>query len=247
MSREVVIARYAEHLGWVNELHSDAGVTIYDKGSPGPELVGLFQHRREVRHSTRPNVGREAHTYLTHITERWDSLADWTVFCQGSPHEHMAQGKTINTLLDQFSVDSLQQGRFIHFLGSHPYGGPEWDWAGRINWPPAWQAQVEYGLVAPASMSLLEWFRKKLGIDLVKEGKVQYSAGAVFGVSRRGIFSRPKEFYEGLLADLSHHAHPEEAHYMERAWMYIFTRGAKANGRINLEGQTQAPAVGAVV
>jgi hypothetical protein len=29
---------------------------------------------------TLPNVGNEGHTYLWHITEHWDTLADLTIF-----------------------------------------------------------------------------------------------------------------------------------------------------------------------
>jgi hypothetical protein len=33
-----------------------------------------------------PNVGREGHTFLHHIVEHYDNLADHTLFCQETPH-----------------------------------------------------------------------------------------------------------------------------------------------------------------
>ena len=30
-----------------------------------------------------PNVGRESHTYLTHIVTQYDDLSDYTIFFQG--------------------------------------------------------------------------------------------------------------------------------------------------------------------
>ena len=35
-----------------------------------------------------PNVGRESHTYLHHIVNNYDKLADWTVFSQASEPMH---------------------------------------------------------------------------------------------------------------------------------------------------------------
>ena len=47
-------------------------VTIYNKGdSHIPNSISLH------------NVGRESHTYLYHIVNNWDKLADRTVFFQG--------------------------------------------------------------------------------------------------------------------------------------------------------------------
>lgn len=76
---EVVVARYREDVSWTAAL--GLPVTIYDKsGQPGPLAL--------------PNIGREAHTYLTHILRRYDSLAAYTVFVQGAPFEHMEPGAT---------------------------------------------------------------------------------------------------------------------------------------------------------
>jgi hypothetical protein len=34
------------------------------------------------RIKTLPNVGREGHSYLWHVVNNYDNLADWTVFSQ---------------------------------------------------------------------------------------------------------------------------------------------------------------------
>ncbi len=73
---EIVVARYNENIDWLEPYLSDS--TIYNKGRSiaGKDTVPL------------PNIGREGHSYLYHIIENYDNLADRTIFCQGDPFEH---------------------------------------------------------------------------------------------------------------------------------------------------------------
>jgi hypothetical protein len=70
---EVVLARYDEDTSWTNG-YPETSFTIYNKGSPP-----LPAAKQNIE-----NVGRESDTYLHHIIENYDSLADWTVFSQAS-------------------------------------------------------------------------------------------------------------------------------------------------------------------
>lgn len=72
---ELVLARYNENISWVSKLPSTVNVTVYDKGNRSSNAARLL-----------PNVGRESHTFLHHIVDRYDRLAAWTVFSQaGEP------------------------------------------------------------------------------------------------------------------------------------------------------------------
>lgn len=74
---EVVVAHCDEDLAWVRNLPTGVRVAVYHKG-------------RAAAGGTRlPNVGREAHTYLHHIVQRYDGLAEVTVFAQGKPFDHV--------------------------------------------------------------------------------------------------------------------------------------------------------------
>ncbi|KAG9192138.1 hypothetical protein G6011_10872 [Alternaria panax] len=91
---EVVISMYKERAEDVAALiaklesmpqMSQALITIYLKDSEADE--------RQIKQETNaheviklPNVGREAETYLNHIVNRWDSLAERTVFLQAGVH-----------------------------------------------------------------------------------------------------------------------------------------------------------------
>lgn len=74
---DIVIAHYNENLGWVNTLPVESRVFLYTKGNtPIPDAVHL------------PNIGREAHTYWHHINTIADK-AEYTVFLQGNPFDHI--------------------------------------------------------------------------------------------------------------------------------------------------------------
>jgi len=70
---DVVVAHYNEDLSWI-EAYRGPGVSfrVYSKGEAAPGAEAL------------KNVGRESHTFLTHIVESYDRLAEWTVFTQGA-------------------------------------------------------------------------------------------------------------------------------------------------------------------
>jgi hypothetical protein len=70
---EIVVAKYKEDVGWAASV--ERNVTIYSKSGDSPYI--------EL-----PNIGREAGTYLYHMVDRYDDLADRTLFVQGAPHDH---------------------------------------------------------------------------------------------------------------------------------------------------------------
>jgi hypothetical protein len=77
MKSEIVIARYNEDLSWTKKLPNSIKITIYNKGNDiDYPCIKL------------PNVGRESHTYLYHIIENYNNLADQTIFCQGDSIFH---------------------------------------------------------------------------------------------------------------------------------------------------------------
>lgn len=81
---QLVVARYGEDLSWLREMGLPC--VVYNKGPeldlgrlpPGTEVVAL------------PNVGREAHTYFTHILANYGRLPGFTAFLQGNPFAHLA-------------------------------------------------------------------------------------------------------------------------------------------------------------
>ena len=80
MKTEIVVARYKENLDWLKKIKKskDIKITVYNKG-PSDISINAIQL---------PNIGRESHTYLYHIINNYDNLADQTIFCQGDSIYH---------------------------------------------------------------------------------------------------------------------------------------------------------------
>ncbi len=80
---EIVVARYNEDLEWLKKIPKEYKITIYNKG-----LDDIKNIPSSATITKLPNIGRESHTYLYHIIENYDKLADKTVFCQGDSIFH---------------------------------------------------------------------------------------------------------------------------------------------------------------
>ena len=78
MNKEIVIAAYDKDLSWLSTLHDDTKKTIYRKGDY--ELLD-----GEIRLD---NVGRDVHTFFTHLYLNYDNLSDITFFAQDYPFDH---------------------------------------------------------------------------------------------------------------------------------------------------------------
>jgi hypothetical protein len=72
---EIVLAQHDENIAWSDRYKHVR--TLYCKGAATSSEEACIRL---------PNVGREGHTYLHHIVENYDNLANWTVFTQaGEP------------------------------------------------------------------------------------------------------------------------------------------------------------------
>jgi hypothetical protein len=65
-----------------------------------------------------------------------------------------------------------------------------------------------------------EWFEKNIMPTYPQI--LNLFSHAIFAVSRTQILSRPKEYYERLIVQLSTENAPIEAHFLERSWFYVF-------------------------
>ena len=92
---QVVIASCANDLAWASKLWP-LPVLVLEKCPAGvqdnkatrplvrPALLPQWIERVEIR----PNLGREAHSYLWYITEYWSRLREITIFLQGDAPRH---------------------------------------------------------------------------------------------------------------------------------------------------------------
>jgi hypothetical protein len=234
---QLVLARYREDVSWAEELSA----IVYNKG---PELkTNLPCVRLE-------NVGREAHTYLHHIVSNYDNLAEFTLFCQGSVSDHFEGYDPGRAMMEALAQAKQEYNELLKLMGAaRPcsmtgalllVGIKEWDERGRLRHHTKYLERYQSGEMRASGMTMMEYFREYVGMDPEQDQAIHYYLGAVFGVVREAILHRPKEYYERLLATVSWHRDPEEAYYLERAWVPIFLKrgdvcGAWRMGKPNPE------------
>lgn len=193
---ELVVCRHGEDLGWIRNVPKSVRVTVYEKT---PESQPAWPGSRRL-----PNVGREAHTWLHHLTERYDSLADWTVFAQGHPFDHAPDLHTVirNIAANPPPVDFLWLG-FL-WETDDACGRPSF-----VNWTKNPERRV---------LDLAEFFREMW--DESPPETLRYVGGGQFALPRAVAHRRDRAFYEkarDLAARLV-----DAAHAFERTWDRVF-------------------------
>lgn len=210
---EIVVSRYNENLDWLsNEPFNRHPVIIYNKGENED-----FTKTANIQSIIKiPNVGRESHTYLYHIIQNYDNLADITVFLPGSTglsHKYTRAAnliKIVEYINDTYfydKVDDLYQEYKDFQLDNYQ---------SRDNTNK--KINDEKILTPSMYRPFGVWYKHWFG-DL-KVSDTSYFG--IFAVHKRHILQRPKEFYQELLNELSVSSNPEVGHYYERAWSAIF-------------------------
>ncbi len=224
MGTDLVISAYRDDLAWVRPLQRPAVlVHLYDKWEWPDSAASRFgRDGTAVLYQRLPNVGKLDHTFLHHVVERWDRLADWTVFSPDGPHEHLRGARIEDCLV---AGDSLR----VPWLHRTRDWGPD----GRLRWDlfraitdrngTNWYDRYQSGKIARAGLSFVDWMRAHVGFDPDGPDWPGYQSGSILAVPRRAITYLPRAFYARLRDRLSHDREPEEGHYLERAWVAIFS------------------------
>ena len=105
-NNEIVVARYEENIDWLT-LIEGFEFKVYNKKS-GENLL--------------ENVGRESHTYLSHIVKNYENLADFTVFLQGDPFYHCRdlKQKLTKSRLEEYDFVCLSDSMITCDLNGRP-------------------------------------------------------------------------------------------------------------------------------
>jgi hypothetical protein len=208
MSRqfELVVARYKEDLAWLKRVPKEFRITVYDKGYGSSGGIRL------------KNEGREAHTYVHHLAERYDSLADVTIFVQGHPFDHAPDlHKQLKRYAD--GSDTVADFYWLGFLADTD------DPRGRRLFVP-WSKNPDR-----QELQLDEFHRELFGEP--GPDAYRFFVGAQFAVTRATAQCRPQELYQRA-ANLAVQF-PLAPHCFERCWDRVFrsdgTVGRLADGQ----------------
>jgi hypothetical protein len=238
---EIVVARYDEDISWTKPFESIT--TIYNKGKDNiTNSVNIL------------NVGRESHTYLYHIVNNYDSLADITVFFQGGGpsfgYKGAKNGGHMFSNID-FKDYIYPDNEFHYIITSRitnnlsklsirngydqyvdiPKPVSPFPKNNKIDYWLKWSDFSNFGnyvnkirIEQNGSDNLLQFWSKYISTSTSIHPILYYAQGAQFSISRRMIQQNSKEYYKSLLDELSYHINPYQGYYMEWLWLYIFTR-----------------------
>jgi len=188
---EIVVAHYNENLNYLKKFNKTK-INVYSKGNVAEIPCINFKV---------PNIGREAHTYLRYIIDRYDSLPNIVFFTQGRIDDHY-DVNIRNTFLNIKNTHSEN-----HTFSDGEYGF-------RLN---KWNECK----LKPAECVFHEWFHKYIDSSINIKNGIQIYRGAIFSVRKEKILSRPKYYYEEMIKQLDKN-NTEVGHYFERSWYYIF-------------------------
>ena len=87
---QIVVARFNENILYLNNFKNI--IIVYNKGEN--DIPSDFNSIKL------PNIGRESHTYLYHIIQNYENLANKTLFIQGRINDH----KILPILLNAFEA-----------------------------------------------------------------------------------------------------------------------------------------------
>jgi len=195
---ELVVARHEEDLAWLGNTSPDLKITVYNKGpdAPSPRAMAVVNL---------PNTGREAHSYLQHLVQRYETLSPLTLFCQGKPFDHAPD---LHRILRELCAGQKTVADFL-WLG---FLIDTDDKRGRRLFVP-WSKNP-----SGRELPLDECFRKIFGTESPEQ--FRFFGGAQFVVTAECVRSRPKSFYEKVLqVVLEEELAP---HALERIWDRMF-------------------------
>ena len=210
---ELVIARYNEDLKWLKEEpFNKYRAIVYNKG-----VNDDFHKTNSNKIIKLENVGRCDHTYLYHIIENYDNLADVTIFLPGSadmPHK-------MNNIKKLMS--SMESNKTTTFIGNKmnnvrndlsDFKMDNYASTNSNNNNLNNENKTQLATIRPYG----KWYD-----SFFKDIIIHYvSYYGIFAVSREHIRQHPKSYYEKLIKELNTSSNPEAGHYFERSWNAVF-------------------------
>lgn len=197
MTYQIVVSRYSEDVEWTKQFDN---IIIYNKGN----ALNGYSNIIPVK-----NVGREGHTYYTHIYENYEKLSDYTIFLQGNPFDHSPNIiKNINKFIEseyflhcefEFLSEKILDCNFEK-CKHH-----------RVTSQTRWSSDI-----LPLEKVCKELFGEK------RQYTFLFGAGAQFIVSKKRILKRHKDFYRKIIKLLDYSTDPIEGFVIERFHSLIF-------------------------
>ena len=200
---EIVIAKYNEDISW-SEPYKHL-TTVYNKSDVYyPDSIKLS------------NLGRESQTYLYHIISNWDNLAEKTLFTQGELSvEHKPYPIPVYFFYNLHYVSNIKE------IGIHFRDGT----GNHLRHQSKWLQEYKDKKMKSSIINFNDFWSIFSEEKNPNFSSTLWSHGAIFSVSKQLIKQNSLDLYIYLYKIVSNHINPEEGHYLERSWYYIFNCG----------------------
>jgi hypothetical protein len=211
---DIVVSQYNENIDFLNTTpFSKHNIICYSKGIKQPKCPNCV----EIIPLT--NVGKCDHTYLYHIINNYDNLANVTIFLPGSClMNDIKRYKTYKT------IQYVEQTNNTVFIGAN-YNNVykdlynfKLDSYGTTNKENR-QLNQDTKLKPCEIRPFGKWYNNNFGN--MKTTLVDYTS--IFAVAKNHIHQHPRSYYEKLISYIDSDVSPECGHYVERAWVAIFS------------------------
>lgn len=157
MTTQVIVSAHNEDISWVNYLKCP--YIIYNKSDT--KIINTIH---------RPNIGREAETFLYHIINNYGNLPDVLITLQGDPRSNPIQ-YTFDQCINIINCN-LYDANNLNILCSN---------VGKTLAQTYWHKQVK---------SIQDLF-----FDIDEKFYITYSMGAQYAIPKHIILNRPIELY----------------------------------------------------
>lgn len=208
MHKQVVVAKYREDMAWLRDLPCPA--IVYDKYPKVGRVATSNSTYITMRRN--PPLGRESHSYIRHILDNYERLADVTFFVQGDPFVH---SPSLRRMIQQDYHETVALGldRYVGLVNDNyflNYPGPPFPWKMMVRLPDD-KLAAKWDFLFPG---------KPCPSGLV------YTWGQQYAVPRHRILQRKKSFYFRMQQELCRTdvtKHPRtDAYSLEYLMFYVF-------------------------
>ena len=211
MQYKIVIARYNENLSWLKKKVFHYPYVVYNKG----QNSDFYKSDMFVKEIKLKNVGRETHSYFTHIVNNYDALDDLTIFVPGSLETKNRYKRSIR-LMQEANGDTFSCLRGNVFEQHKTFKIDNYLCTNKKNSALNPDSTIKKSKTRPFG----KWYNKTF-----KQGhkkSICFTMNSMFALTKETILRKPKSYYESLLQQVNDHHNHEEVHYFERAWDTVF-------------------------
>ncbi len=220
----IVMARYNEDISYLNNKEfSNKLIYLYNKGE---DIIDeKILSNENIKIIKLPNVGKCDHTYLYHIINNYNDLANITIFLPASfYYMNFKKYKGIKILKDtdekRKSIFPVEKLRKTNYENIYHFTEVYFKTRFKVNQINVKNFKTKLSPIRPYGKWFESLFDKNKYKSFYKCDYVIYYG--MFSVSKDKLLKYNLDFYKKLISFVDDDVNPEAGHYIERIWACMF-------------------------